>query len=72
MATKPAAAWCGKVSPGEYEASVCAYSACSERRPVTTAAPARSATLTSPSTGCCVVSTKASIASRAGLNQRPS
>ena len=34
----PSAASCGKVSPVAYDASVSAYSACSERRPLTTAA----------------------------------
>ena len=69
---KPSAAWCGKVSPVPYDASFSAYSIVSERRPVTTAALARSSRRTSPVTSSCVLSTKASIASRAGLNQRPS
>src|SRR5213596_1239047 len=47
---KPSAASCGKVSPMPYEASDSEYSACSERRPVTTAAPAWSDNLTSPVT----------------------
>ena len=45
---------------------------CSERLPVTTAAFGRSSRRTSPVTSSCVDATKASIASRAGLNQRPS
>ena len=69
---KPSAASCGNVSPVAYEASVSAYSACSERRPLTTAAAARSWTRTSPGTSSWVLSTNASIASRTGENQRPS
>ena len=69
---KPSAASCGNVSPVPYDASSarrsCAASAGRSR-------PRRSAAARAgprPLTSSCVASTKASIASRAGLNQRPS
>ena len=57
---KPSAASCGNVSPVPYDASSCEYSACSDRRPVTTAEPACSETRTSPVTRDCVAAKNAS------------
>src|SRR5262245_31284646 len=69
---KPSDASCGKASSTPYDASACAYSAYSERRPAIAGAPACSRTRTSPVTSSCVFATNASSASRTGEYHSPS